>query len=720
MPTTGAVEYIGTAIGSTAFSPTYALSKSNDDDTTTFYASNATGNTIHIGQDMGVNVTPDAMLWIPRFDRTGTNFATLTSGANLRYSDDNITYIILTSTFIPLGTADYPTSSGSTFRGAWNRKAISGAGSHRYWDVINVKSGSFDFTELAWEGPVNLAMANYRPCRPRATPGSGRYAVGQSITFTSRTTSGTCYWLATSDGTEPGTPTNASNTGAFTPTSTSVQQKVKVVCYDASCPTNYSEVVEFYYNVPAQFAPLLTVQQGEYDWDSGIRSARIESHGGHYLDDTAHSGYYYRLGDKMNPDNVETGAYPPDGNFYYGTCLYRSTDLLNWESPNADGSPFYVLSTLPGLVAGEQHIERPTMIRNPNTAGDANKQYLIYSHVAVNYNDDDYCLISYAPTPASAFTNVATPFKPDGFGVKDCCAFVQSNNDVWFVYTNSAVGGDHVVAYKADSATGNCSFTATGGTIFAGTNQEAPQMFERNGYIFLMTGKGLLYGAQTQVAAQYQVATTVLGLSASTPTSVWQAPAPLIGTTLYFAQPSFVQKVAGQDVWIAGFDVWDVVDAGADMYNAGYVRERIVFDSDTAFHINQDTTWSFLATGVVSTSLVTATTLTVSTTAASGGTSPYNYQFQRAPDVAGSPGSFSNIGPNSSATSYGDTGLTANTTYWYRVVVTDTDGGVVNSSSVSVTTSAAPVAGGGNPTASLSYPTTRKVVRFSGGAGGIS
>jgi hypothetical protein len=94
---------------------------------------------------------------------------------------------------------------------------------------------------------------------------------------------------------------------------------------------------------------------------------------------------------------------------------------------------------------------------------------------------------------------------------------------------------------------------------------------------------------------------------------------------------------------------------------------------------------SAVTAGTVSTSSVTGTTLTVSTTAASGGLSPYTYQFQRAPDASGSPGVWANIGSNSSSTSYGDSGLSSGT-YWYRCIVTDGGTKTATASAVSVST----------------------------------
>lgn len=69
-----------------------------------------------------------------------------------------------------------------------------------------------------------------------------------------------------------------------------------------------------------------------------------------------------------------------------------------------------------------------------------------------------------------------------------------------------------------------------------------------------------------------------------------------------------------------------------------------------------------------------------------GGTLPINCQFQQAPDVAGSPGTYVNVGPSSTATSYNVTGLTVSTKYWWRAIATDAVPTSVTSAGVSITT----------------------------------
>ncbi len=98
-----------------------------------------------------------------------------------------------------------------------------------------------------------------------------------------------------------------------------------------------------------------------------------------------------------------------------------------------------------------------------------------------------------------------------------------------------------------------------------------------------------------------------------------------------------------------------------------------------------------LAAGTLSVTGHTPSSVSLSLATNTGGTAPYSSQLQRAPDVAGSPGSFSNDGsPVAGATpTFTSSGLTANTKYWFQVVVTDSAGspGTATSNQVSQTTS---------------------------------
>jgi len=91
---------------------------------------------------------------------------------------------------------------------------------------------------------------------------------------------------------------------------------------------------------------------------------------------------------------------------------------------------------------------------------------------------------------------------------------------------------------------------------------------------------------------------------------------------------------------------------------------------------------------------VASTSMTVNWTAPTGGAS--FYRVERAPDVGGSPGAFSEIATTTSL-SYGDSGLTCATTYWYRVRAANATGNGSYSGNASQATAACG-GGGGNIT----------------------
>lgn len=62
------------------------------------------------------------------------------------------------------------------------------------------------------------------------------------------------------------------------------------------------------------------------------------------------------------------------------------------------------------------------------------------------------------------------------------------------------------------------------------------------------------------------------------------------------------------------------------------------------------------------------------------------YNVQRAPDVAGSAGTYANITTAVAGLTYTNTGLTANTKYWYRVIAVGAGGSSANGAGATVTT----------------------------------
>lgn len=91
-----------------------------------------------------------------------------------------------------------------------------------------------------------------------------------------------------------------------------------------------------------------------------------------------------------------------------------------------------------------------------------------------------------------------------------------------------------------------------------------------------------------------------------------------------------------------------------------------------------------LTAGILSQVSVTQSTANLVTTAASGGTGPYTEQWYRSTTNGFSPGG-GNIISGATALTLADTGLVPNTTYYYKVVFTDTGNSNVTITSAQLT-----------------------------------
>jgi hypothetical protein len=102
-----------------------------------------------------------------------------------------------------------------------------------------------------------------------------------------------------------------------------------------------------------------------------------------------------------------------------------------------------------------------------------------------------------------------------------------------------------------------------------------------------------------------------------------------------------------------------------------------VFDKDTSSNRSPPSAEQSILTkpGVptgLNVSGSTETGISLAWTAPSGGAT--SYVVQRAPDVAGSPGSYSEIANSITPTSYTNSGLSCSQTYWYRVAAVNSSG----------------------------------------------
>ncbi len=145
----------------------------------------------------------------------------------------------------------------------------------------------------------------------------------------------------------------------------------------------------------------------------------------------------------------------------------------------------------------------------------------------------------------------------------------------------------------------------------------------------------------------------------------------------------------------------------AGFYNSG--TSQYAVDNLTLFGN------SSLAAGVITSSGITSSTATLISTAATGGTSPYTYQWYRSTSNNFVPQT-ANIMSGATGLTLNDTGLSTATTYYYLLVATDTAGSIVWSNQSSVTTSSGVLTAGTSSSTGIS--STGCTVTNTGPSGG--
>lgn len=126
--------------------------------------------------------------------------------------------------------------------------------------------------------------------------------------------------------------------------------------------------------------------------------------------------------------------------------------------------------------------------------------------------------------------------------------------------------------------------------------------------------------------------------------------------------------------------------AGVFVYN---VSTATVYVDDFTLGI---VSASLIAPGTPTFGAATGSSVVVNWAASTGGTGPYTYQAQLAPDVAGAPGTWANSGGSTGTLTQTVTGLTGRRKYWFRVSATDSAGTPATATSAAAfATTGAPV-----------------------------
>lgn len=127
-------------------------------------------------------------------------------------------------------------------------------------------------------------------------------------------------------------------------------------------------------------------------------------------------------------------------------------------------------------------------------------------------------------------------------------------------------------------------------------------------------------------------------------------------------------------------------------------------------------TYRALAAGSLSLVSKTDTTTSLSATDATGGTSPYTYQWYRSTSSGFTPGP-SNILSGQTSRTLDDTGLSGNTSYYYVLRYTDAAAATVDATELAVTTDPSSGGGGGGGMGSGKVYTTKVYNALIGGSG---
>lgn len=200
----------------------------------------------------------------------------------------------------------------------------------------------------------------------------------------------------------------------------------------------------------------------------------VHAHGGQVL--TVGDWYYWIGEDRTGRNKV--------------SC-YRSKDLIHWEFRNhiltldskkeARFSGRDLRLEIPGQQASIGvgcNIERPKIVYNRK-----NQNYVMWMHWEM---PDDYhlarCGVAVCDTIDGDYVYLGS-FNPEGYMSRDCTLFVDDDETGYFI--SSARDNQDLHIYKLSDD--YLSIESKVCTLWPGQLREAPVLFKRNGYYFLMT-----------------------------------------------------------------------------------------------------------------------------------------------------------------------------------------------------------------------------------------
>jgi hypothetical protein len=242
----------------------------------------------------------------------------------------------------------------------------------------------------------------------------------------------------------------------------------------------------------------------------------IQAHGGGMI--KVGSNYYW-----FGENRDDTGH-------FLGVSCYRSSDLKSWT---------YVRDVLTKTSAAELNycwIERPKVMYNAST-----NTYVMWMHWE---NGTDYgdakAAVAYCSTVDGSYTYQGS-FRPyenqgitdhgkDGYMSRDCNVFVDTDGTGYFISSSNENMDLHL--YKLTSNYRNIDTLVT--KLFVGSQREAPCLFKRGSYYFLLTS-GCTGWTPNQ--AKYSCSSSLA--------SGWSSLTNIGDSNTFYSQPAFVIPVQG-------------------------------------------------------------------------------------------------------------------------------------------------------------------------------
>jgi hypothetical protein len=448
----------------------------------------------------------------------------------------------------------------------------------------------------------------WKASRPALSPAAGRWAIGKTVTLTSRTAGATHYY--TNDGTTPavdafGVPqgTTAKYSSPITlPTNTGADTALNVLTYHGNGKTKTSDIVTGVYRVPAKFVPDTGVTrfgtgqnwpQDEFD-DRGIFQ---ETHQGFGFYDPDSSRYWFG-GEHWNSSPDQLGV--ARGSGWY---LCSSSDIYNQRFELWIPSPPTSWTDSASGLSFSIHAN-PTIFRNPSPIN-ANKKYVLWAKLRTVFGttNGNYAAVLTAPAMAGPWTWLSYFQQGNGNGITDGMIFKDPiGGSVYYVATTTTPSGHApIYALKLDSTTDYTTLEGSAIQLITSTIREAPVMFYRSGYYFLIHSRFVPFASTNGGDLQYRAATTIAGLFSASDASVW-ASAPSAGTVQYNTQSVCVLPLNGlsdKQIFMTTFQ--DCGESPVNIYharNAWYPLDSTCFPTTSTLAIDAPTLWDLSRLGL--------------------------------------------------------------------------------------------------------------------------